>query len=64
MVVVAAQVSLLLKESFVESFPRVYRVFMRMFVETQMFTAYSDYLLTKIDKLHNHTDLSAGVVSP
>ncbi|KAK3257321.1 hypothetical protein CYMTET_33588 [Cymbomonas tetramitiformis] len=41
------KVSILLKDSFVESFPKAERPFMRIFVETQMFTVYSD------DVLHN-----------
>lgn len=49
------QVSLLLKDSFIESFPRIDRQFMRMFVETQMFSAYSDDIL-KTDPVSSLSD--------
>lgn len=37
--------SVLLKDSFVESFPPRDRAFMRQFVETQLFSVYSDAIL-------------------
>lgn len=39
------RVSLLLKESFVESFLPRDKVFMKQFVETQMFSVYSDSVM-------------------
>lgn len=39
------RVSLLLKESFVESFPVRDRAFMKQFVETQTFSVYSDSVM-------------------
>lgn len=39
------RVSMLLKESFVDSFPAKDRPFFKEFVETQLFSVYSDTLL-------------------
>ena len=39
------RVSLLMKESFVGSFPAKDREFIKEFVETQMFTVYSDCII-------------------
>ena len=39
------RVSLLLKDSFIESFPAKDRAFIKMFVETQMFSVYCDTIL-------------------
>ena len=39
------RVSLLLKESFVESFSARDRLFMKQFVETQMFSVYCDAVM-------------------
>ena len=39
------RVSILLKESFIESFPPRDRIFMRQFVETQMFNVYCDSVI-------------------
>ena len=41
----AERVSLLLKDSFVESFSVRDRVFMKQFVETQTFSVYSDSVM-------------------
>ncbi len=41
----ADRVSLLLKDSFVESFAQKDRGFMRAFVETQMFSVYCDTVM-------------------
>jgi hypothetical protein len=40
------RVSLLLKDSFVESFPHRDRPFVKQFAETQMFSVYSDSVIT------------------
>jgi len=41
----AERVSLLLKDSFVESFPVRDRPFVKLFVETQVFSVYSDSVM-------------------
>ncbi|KAL4269628.1 hypothetical protein GQ457_HM001880 [Hibiscus cannabinus] len=44
------KVSLLLKESFIESFPSRDRPFMKLFVDTQLFTVHTDLVLSFIQK--------------
>ncbi|TYI25236.1 hypothetical protein ES332_A05G036700v1 [Gossypium tomentosum] len=44
------KVSLLLKESFIDSFPSRDRPFMKLFVDTQLFTVHTDLVLSFIQK--------------
>ncbi|RZC85956.1 hypothetical protein C5167_026622 [Papaver somniferum] len=44
------KVSLLLKESFIESFPRRDRPFMKLFVDTQLFSVHTDLVLSFYQK--------------
>ncbi|KAK1377821.1 UDENN domain-containing protein [Heracleum sosnowskyi] len=44
------KVSLLLKESFIESFPNRDRPFMKLFLDTQLFTAHTDLMLSFFQK--------------
>ncbi|KAK4432825.1 DENN domain-containing protein 5B [Sesamum alatum] len=44
------KVSLLLKESFIESFPSRDRPFMKLFVDTQLFSVHTDFLLSFFQK--------------
>lgn len=44
------KVSLLLKESFIESFPSRDRPFMKLFLDTQLFTAHTDLMLSFFQK--------------
>lgn len=44
------KVSLLLKESFIESFPSRDRPFMKLFVETQLFSVHTDLVLSFFQK--------------
>ncbi|KAL1805194.1 hypothetical protein ACET3Z_028262 [Daucus carota] len=44
------KVSLLLKESFIESFPSRDRPFMKLFLDTQLFTAHTDLMLAFFQK--------------
>ncbi|XP_076908769.1 uncharacterized protein LOC143565785 [Bidens hawaiensis] len=44
------KVSLLLKESFIESFPSCDRPFMKLFVETQLFSVHTDLVLSLFQK--------------
>lgn len=44
------KVSLLLKESFIESFPSRDRPFMKLFVDTQMFSVHTDFVLSFFQK--------------
>ncbi|KAI3789985.1 hypothetical protein L2E82_02794 [Cichorium intybus] len=44
------KVSLLLKESFIESFPNRDRPFMKLFVDTQMFSVHTDLVLSLFQK--------------
>ncbi|KAK7819332.1 denn domain-containing protein 5b, partial [Quercus suber] len=44
------QVSLLLKESFIDSFPSRDRPFMKLFVDTQLFSVHTDLVLSFIQK--------------
>ncbi|XP_051148258.1 uncharacterized protein LOC127263326 isoform X2 [Andrographis paniculata] len=44
------KVSLLLKESFIESFPSYDRPFMKLFVDTQLFSVHTDLLLSFFQK--------------
>ncbi|XP_011078073.1 uncharacterized protein LOC105161915 [Sesamum indicum] len=44
------KVSLLLKESFIESFPSRGRPFMKLFVDTQLFSVHTDFLLSFFQK--------------
>lgn len=41
------KISVLLKDSYLESFPRSDRAFMRQFTDTQMFTVYVDTVLAR-----------------
>ncbi|XP_010449763.1 PREDICTED: uncharacterized protein LOC104731954 [Camelina sativa] len=45
------KVSLLLKESFIDSFPSRQRSFMKLFVDTQLFSVHTDLVLSFIQKL-------------
>ncbi|ANM68853.1 unnamed protein product [Arabidopsis thaliana] len=45
------KVSLLLKESFIDSFPSRQRPFMKLFVDTQLFSVHTDLVLSFIQKL-------------
>ncbi|KAL1219792.1 DENN domain and WD repeat-containing protein SCD1 [Cardamine amara subsp. amara] len=45
------KVSLLLKESFIDSFPSRQRAFMKLFVDTQLFSVHTDLVLSFIQKL-------------
>ncbi|CAH2079465.1 unnamed protein product [Thlaspi arvense] len=45
------QVSLLLKESFIDSFPSRHRPFMKLFLDTQLFSVHTDLVLSFIQKL-------------
>ncbi|CAI9100703.1 OLC1v1037862C3 [Oldenlandia corymbosa var. corymbosa] len=44
------KVSLLLKESFIESFPSRDRAFMKLFVDTQLFSVHTDFVLSFFQK--------------
>lgn len=44
------KVSLLLKESFIESFPSRDRPFMKLFVDTQLFSVHTDFVLSFFQK--------------
>ncbi|XP_057766955.1 uncharacterized protein LOC130987423 isoform X2 [Salvia miltiorrhiza] len=44
------KVSLLLKESFIESFPSRNRPFMKLFLDTQLFSVHTDFILSFIQK--------------
>ncbi|XP_015389639.1 uncharacterized protein LOC102613027 isoform X1 [Citrus sinensis] len=44
------KVSLLLKESFIDSFPSRHRPFMRLFVDTQLFSVHTDLVLSFFQK--------------
>ncbi|WZZ53142.1 uncharacterized protein LOC106393764 isoform X1 [Brassica napus] len=45
------KVSLLLKESFIDSFPSRHRPFMKLFLDTQLFSVHTDLVLSFIQKL-------------
>ncbi|XP_010533026.1 PREDICTED: uncharacterized protein LOC104808888 [Tarenaya hassleriana] len=45
------KVSLLFKESFIDSFPSRHRSFMKLFVDTQLFSVHTDLVLSFIQKL-------------
>ncbi|KAG2307197.1 hypothetical protein Bca4012_083800 [Brassica carinata] len=45
------KVSLLLKESFIDSFPSRHRPFMKLFLDTQLFSVHTDHVLSFIQKL-------------
>ncbi|ESQ44550.1 hypothetical protein EUTSA_v10003439mg [Eutrema salsugineum] len=45
------KVSLLLKESFIDSFPSRHRQFMKLFLDTQLFSVHTDLVLSFIQKL-------------
>ncbi|CAH8389766.1 unnamed protein product [Eruca vesicaria subsp. sativa] len=45
------KVSLLLKESFIDSFPTRHRPFMKLFLDTQLFSVHTDLVLSFIQKL-------------
>ncbi|KAE8667085.1 DENN domain-containing protein isoform 2 [Hibiscus syriacus] len=60
------KVSLLLKESFIDSFPSRDRPFMKLFVDTQLFTVHTDLVLSFIQKDrrdHNHPKMACYSVS-
>ncbi|KAM0828353.1 hypothetical protein ACQ4PT_067613 [Festuca glaucescens] len=54
------RVSLLLKDSFIDSFPSKERPFMKLFVETQMFSVLSDSQLSTFENEHAQVFVSAG----
>jgi len=54
------RVSLLLKDSFIDSFPSKERPFMKLFVETQMFSVLSDSRLSTFENEHTQGLVSAG----
>ncbi|XBH87327.1 hypothetical protein VPH35_074804 [Triticum aestivum] len=54
------RVSLLLKDSFIDSFPSKDRPFMKLFVETQMFSVLSDSRLAAFENEHSQGFASAG----
>ncbi|KAI4995041.1 hypothetical protein ZWY2020_034944 [Hordeum vulgare] len=54
------RVSLLLKDSFIDSFPSKDRPFMKLFVETQMFSVLSDSRLATFENEHTQGFASAG----
>uniref|UniRef100_A0A453IZU8 UDENN domain-containing protein n=1 Tax=Aegilops tauschii subsp. strangulata TaxID=200361 RepID=A0A453IZU8_AEGTS len=54
------RVSLLLKDSFIDSFPSKDRPFMKLFVETQMFSVLSDSRLAAFENEHTQGFASAG----
>ncbi|KAM0922132.1 hypothetical protein ACQ4PT_006364 [Festuca glaucescens] len=54
------RVSLLLKDSFIDSFPSKERPFMKLFVETQMFSVLSDSRLSTFENEHTQVFVSAG----
>ncbi|XP_037423140.1 uncharacterized protein LOC119287661 [Triticum dicoccoides] len=54
------RVSLLLKDSFLDSFPSKDRPFMKLFVETQMFSVLSDSRLATFESEHTQGFASAG----
>ncbi|CAN8232572.1 unnamed protein product [Cochlearia groenlandica] len=45
------KVSLLIKESYIDSFPSRHRSFMKLFVDTQLFSVHTDLVLSFIQKL-------------
>uniref|UniRef100_A0ACD5TUJ9 Uncharacterized protein n=1 Tax=Avena sativa TaxID=4498 RepID=A0ACD5TUJ9_AVESA len=54
------RVSLLLKDSFIDSFPSKERPFMKLFVETQMFSVLSDSRLSTFENEQTQGFVSAG----
>ncbi|KQK23686.1 uncharacterized protein LOC100831773 isoform X1 [Brachypodium distachyon] len=54
------RVSLLLKDSFIDSFPSKDRPFMKLFVETQMFSVLSDSRLSTFENEHTQGFVFAG----